>query len=109
MLVSIDTTECFFLGGIGERYIFRKEWDSQHENPVSMESSLNKVMETIMVDKVDQPTQNQIGNVTDEHSLMELFNQLSGLTPLVWDWLELDTTVVISKASLQGKKTPLTR
>ena len=37
-------------------------------------------METIMVGENDPSIQDQIGNVIDEDSLMELFNQFSGLT-----------------------------
>ena len=46
MSVSIDTIKCFF-AKIGERNIFKKKSDSQHENPMSTELSVNEVMETI--------------------------------------------------------------
>ena len=50
-------------------------------------------------------TQGTIGNATEEVSLMDLFGQLSSFTSLMPDWLELDTTIVISEFSLQGKNT----
>ena len=56
-----------------------------------------------MVGENDPSTQDPIGNVTNEDGLMELFDQLTGLTVPVLDWLELDTTIVISEASVQGK------
>ena len=42
-----------------------------------MESSVNKVMETIMTGKNDSSTQDPTGNVTYEDGLMELFDQFS--------------------------------
>ena len=102
MLVSIDTIKCF-LDKIGERYSFNKKPDSQVEKKMSPGPSVNEVMETIMKDENEPSTQDQFGNATDEDGLMELFDQISSLMSLMSDWLELDTTIVINEASLQGK------
>ena len=60
-------------------------------------------METIVAGENETPKQDPIGDATDEHSLIELFNQFSGFMSLVLEWTELDTSIVISKASLQGE------
>ena len=75
-----------------------KKSDSQHEKTISIEPSVNEVM----AGENDPSTQEQIGNVTDEDGLMELFDQFSGLTSSVSDRLEPDTTNVIVDTSLQG-------
>ena len=100
MLVSTDTNKCF-LGTIGERYSFKKP-GSQHENTTSSESSVHEVIEAVMACKDDPSTQDPVCNVTDADSLMELFDQFSGLMLPMLGWLEPDTAV-ISEASLEGK------
>ena len=62
------------LGKIGERYSFKRKSDSQHGNQISIEPSINKVMETLMLDKNNPSTQDPICNVTDEDGLMKLFD-----------------------------------
>ena len=81
------------------------ESDSQVERKMSTESSVNKVMETIMANVNEPSTQDAISNETYEDRLMELFNQFSGLTLSKSDWLESDTTIVTSETCLQGKST----
>ena len=97
MLVSSDTTQ-WFLAKIGERYSFKKKSDSQHENPISTEWSVNEVMEIVLGGKNVPSTRTHL-----EDGLMELFDQLPGLASPMSDWVELETTIVISEASLQGK------
>ena len=99
--VSIDTIK-WFLGKIGERYRFKKNPESHHENTTSSESSVNKVMEAMMAGDNDPSTQDPVWNVTDEDGLLELFDQFSGLMLLMSDCLEPDT-IVITEATLQGK------
>ena len=50
-------------------------------------------------------SQEPISNSTDEDDLMKLFYQFSSFLPPTSDLLELDTTIVISEPSLQGKCT----
>ena len=50
-------------------------------------------------------TQDPIGNVPLEDGLMKEFDQFSGLTSPILDWLGPDTNNVISEASLEGKST----
>ena len=45
-------------------------FNSQHENPISIEPSVNKVMETIMADKNDSSNQAPLGNLTDEDNII---------------------------------------
>ena len=78
MLVSIETIRHFWVK-IGERYNFKKKLESQHEKTTSSELSVNKVMETMMAGENDPSTQDPVSNITDEHSLVELFDQFSGL------------------------------
>ena len=73
------TIKCF-LAKIGERYSFKKKQDSQIKQKTSTESSVNEVMETIMADENEPSTQDPTGNVTDEDSLVGLYDQFSGLT-----------------------------
>ena len=84
MSVGIDTIKCF-LGKLAEKYRFKKKSDSQHENTILMEPSVNEVMQTIMAGENDLATQDPIGNVTDEDALMELFDQFSGWMSPVLD------------------------
>ena len=56
-----------------------------------------------MASRNDPAIQSPFDNVVDEDILMELFDQFSGLKSPVLDWLEMDTTVTVSEASLQGK------
>ena len=56
-----------------------------------------------MAGKNDPSTKEPIGKVKDEDGLMELFNQFPSLTSNKLGWLEPDTAIVISEASLQGK------
>ena len=50
MLLNSDTIKSF-LSKIGERYSFIRKLESQVEKKISTESSVNKVMETIMADE----------------------------------------------------------
>ena len=73
-----------FLEKIGEIYSFKKS-HSQHENTISIEPSVNKVMETIMVGEYDPSTKDPLDNVTDKDGLMELFDQFSSLMSTMSD------------------------
>ena len=55
MSVSIDTIK-HFLGKIRVRYNFKRKPDSQVEQKISTKSSVNEVMETIMVDENEPST-----------------------------------------------------
>ena len=77
--IRIDTIKSF-LGKLGQKYSFKKESDSHHENPISTESSVNKVMETLIASTNDPATQSPPDNVVNEDSLIELFDQFPGLT-----------------------------
>ena len=98
MSVSIDTTWTKW-----ERYSFKKP-ESQHQNTTSSESSVNKVMETVMAGENDPSKQDPVCNITDEDGLMELFYQFSGLMLPILDSVEPDSIAII-QASLQGKST----
>ena len=78
MLLSIDIIKCFW-DKMGERYSFRRKPDSQIEKKILTEPSVNEVIEAIMVDENEHSTQDQTGNARGEDSLMELFDQFSGL------------------------------
>ena len=84
MSVSIDTNECFW-GKIGERYSFKEKLDSQHENPILAELSVNEVMETIMAGKNDPSTWDPTGNVTDKDNLRDCSRLFSSLMSTVSD------------------------
>ena len=75
--VSIDTINSSW--EIRERYSFKMKLDSKHDKTISTEPSVNEVMETIMAGETDPSTQDPIDHVTDENSLMKLFDQFSSL------------------------------
>ena len=79
-------------GKIGETHSFKKKLESKHEKTTSSESSLNEVMESIIVGENDPSTQDMASNVTDEDGLIELFDQFSGLMSPMLDWLEASHT-----------------
>ena len=56
-----------------------------------------------MADENEPSTQDPNSNATDEDGLMELFDPFSSFISLMSDCLELDTTIIISEACLQGK------
>ena len=75
MLVSFDTLNTFWEN---KREVELQEGSRQSIiKYVSSESSVYKVMETIMIDDNEPSTQDPISNVTDEDGLMELFDQFS--------------------------------
>ena len=82
--VSIDTMQCF-LAKIGERYSFMQKPESQQESTTSAETSVNEVMEAVVVDEDNPLTQDLVCSITDEDGLMELFDQFSGLMSPVSD------------------------
>ena len=103
MIFSIYTIK-HFIGKIGEKYSFKKKSNHQ-ENPKLLETTVNKVMESIITNENHSASEEPISDATDEDDLMKLFNQLSVLMLSMSYWLELGTTIVISEASLQGKGT----
>ena len=102
MSVSIDKRK-HFITKIGEKHSFKKKSNSQNESPESPETTINEVMESITINKNYSATQELTSNETDDNDLIKLFDQFSGFTSPMSDCLELDTTTVISKASLQGR------
>ena len=67
------------LGKTGKRYSFMKKPEGKYKNTTSLELSLNEVMEAVMTGENDFSSQDVVCIVTDEHDLMELFDQFSGL------------------------------
>ena len=67
--------------------------------------TVNEFVGNFTINKNYPTSQEPISNSTDEDELMKLFYRFFGFTPSSSDLLELDTTIVTSEASLQGKST----
>ena len=97
MSVGIDTNKCFI--GKQEKSIVSRR--NQRTNKMqSPEPTIDEVMESIARNKNYPVSKEPTSNATDEDDAMRLFDQLFGLISTMSDWLEPDTTIVITKASL---------
>ena len=95
----------YFLPKKGDKYCFKKKSKNQHENPKSVEATINEVFESITTNINYPASQEPLSKPNNEDDLIQLFDQLFSLMLPRSDRVEPVATVDISKAFLQGKET----